>query len=531
MLSLCLIQPDKVDEPPLSAEVQELLQSFQTVFSEPEGLPPRRAVSHAIPLIEGARPVQIRPYRLAPELKDEVEKQIQEMLASGVIRPSTSSFASPLILVKKKDHTWRPCVDFRQLNALTIKSKYPVPVIDELLDELHGACWFSKLDLRAGYHQIRMKQGDEYKTAFHTHHGHLEFTVMAFGLTGAPATFQAEMNRTLAPLLRKCALVFFDDILIYSKSYEQHLDHLRQVLTLLAENEWKVKASKCAFAQRSVHYLGHVISEKGVATDEEKIATIKDWPRPMDVKQLRSVLGMTGYYRKFIDGYGSISQPLTQLLRKHVPFVWTQETELAFNCLKKALISAPVLALPDFSCTFVIETDASDVGIGAVLMQRDYPLAFVSKALGPRNRALSTYEKEYMAILLAVEQWRPYLQFREFVIKTDHASLTHLSDQRLHTPWQQKVLTKLMGLQYRIIYKKGVENRVADALSRRPHPEMEVNAVSKCQPVWITTLVDAYQQDATAQALLQRLSIAKDPHDQFTLADGIIRKKREDLAT
>lgn len=254
------------------------------------------------------------------------------------------------------------------------------------------------------------------------------------------------MNRTLAPLLRKCVLVFFDDILIYSRTYEQHLEHLKQVLSLLAENEWKVKASKCSFQQPTVHYLGHVISAAGVATDEEKIATIRDWPRPLDVKQLRSVLGMFGYYRKFIAGYGSISLPLAELLRKHVPFIWTKETELAFQCLKKALILAPVLALPDFSCTFVIETDASDGGIGAVLMQRDHPLAFVSRALGPRNWALSTYEKEYMAILLAVEQWRPYLQFKEFVIKTDHASLTHLSDQRLHTPWQQKVLSKLMGM-------------------------------------------------------------------------------------
>lgn len=181
--------------------------------------------------------------------------------------------------------------------------------------------------------------------------------------------------------------------------------------------------------------------------------------------------------------------------------------------------------LPDFSCTFVIETDASDLGIGAVLMQRDHPLAFVSKALGPRNRGLSTYEKEYMAILLAVEQWRPYLQFKEFIIKTDHASLTHLVDQRLHTPWQHKVLSKLMGLQYRILYKKGSENRVADALSRRPHPELEINAISRCQPTWMLAIVDAYQQDANAVALLQRLAIAADPNDPFTLSEGIIRKK------
>jgi hypothetical protein len=220
----------------LPVEIAALLEQFADVFTTPDGLPPQRAVTHSIPLVAGARPVQIRPYRYAPELKNEIEKQIAEMLQSGVIRPSVSSFASPLIMVKKKDQSWRPCVDYRHLNALTIKSKYPLPVIDEQLDELHGSCWFSKLDLRAGYHQIRLTEGDEYKTAFHTHHGHYEFTVMAFGLTGAPATFQAEMNRTLAPLLRKCTLVFFDDILVYSKTYDEHLQHLKLVHSLLDTN-------------------------------------------------------------------------------------------------------------------------------------------------------------------------------------------------------------------------------------------------------------------------------------------------------
>jgi hypothetical protein len=297
-------------------EVQSILDTFASIFAEPEGLPPHRAVSHSIPLIEGARPVQIRPYRLAPELKNEVEKQIAEMLHSGVIHPSASNFASPLITVNKKEQTWRPCIDFRHLNALTVKSKYPLPVIDELLDELHGACWFSKLDLRAEYHQIRLTEGDEHKTAFHTHHGHYEFTVMAFGLTGAPATFQAEMNMTLAPVRRKYAVIFFDDILVYSTNYQEHLQHLNFVLQLLQDNQWKVKISKCSFAQPSIHYLGHVISASGVATDEAKIETVKEWPTPVDVKQLRNFLGLAGYYRKFVQGYGSISQPLTALLRK-----------------------------------------------------------------------------------------------------------------------------------------------------------------------------------------------------------------------
>ena len=513
---------DPVDHVP--QEIQELLNEFPQVFSEPNGLPPKRQLSHSIPLLPGAQPVQIRPYRFAPALKTEIEKQVSEMLQSGVIRPSTSSFASPLLMVKKKDQSWRPCVDYRHLNALTAKSKYPIPVIDEILDELHGASFFSKLDLRAGYHQIRLTEGDEYKTAFHTHNGHYEFTVMAFGLTGAPATFQAEMNRTLAPLLRRSALVFFDDILIYSKNYNDHLYHLRQVLQLLAENQWKVKLSKCAFAQSSIQYLGYVISAKGVATDDSKVSAIRDWPVPKDAKQLRSVLGMLGYYRKYMRNYASISKPLTQLLHKNTPFVWTSEAQTAFDTLKSALISAPVLALPDFECLFIVETDACDVGIGAVLLQNEHPLAFVSKALGPRNRGLSTYEKEYMAILLAVDQWRSYLQHAEFVIRTDHVSLTHLTDQRLHTPWQHKVFTKLLGLQYRIVYKKGCDNRVADALSRHPHHESQLLAISCCQPVWVLTIMDAYQQDAAALALLQQLAVKPSDENGFSLRDGLIRK-------
>ena len=232
-----------------------------------------------------------------------------------------------------------------------------------------------------------------------------------------------------------------------------------------------------------------------------------------------------GFYRKYVRHYGSISRPLTQLLRTNIPFIWTSETQLAFETLKQALITAPVLALPDFTCPFVVETDASDTGIGAVLLQKEHPLAFVSKALGPRTRGLSTYEKEYMAILLAVEEWSSYLQHNEFLIRTDHASLAHLTDQRLHTLWQLKVFTKLLGLQYRIVYRKGSENKVADALSRRPHPDMEVSAISCCQPTWILSIIDAYQQDATAQQLLQRLSIAKDPDDLFTLHEGVIRHK------
>ena len=286
----------------------------------------------------------MRPYRHSPETKDEIEKQVSELLASGVIQCSRSSFSSPVILVKKKGGEWQMCIDYRRLNALTSPSSFPIPVIDELLDELSGASWFSKLDLRAGYHQIRLAEGEEFKTAFQTHSGHYEYKVMPFGLAGAPATFQGAMNSTLQSVLRRCALVFFDDILIYSRTLEDHVGHLKEVLSLLQRDQWYVKQSKCSFAQRSLSYLGFVISGEGVSTEPEKIQRVQSWPVPQNVKELRQVLGFTGYYRKFVPNYGVIARPLTHLLRKNIPFMWTSVCQTAFETLKAKLTSAPVLA-------------------------------------------------------------------------------------------------------------------------------------------------------------------------------------------
>lgn len=252
------------------------------------------------------------------------------MLQSGIIQHSTSPFSSPVLLVRKKDNSWRFCVDFRHVNAMTSKRKYPVPIIDEFLDELQGASWFSSLDLHAGFHQILLKEGEEFKTAFQTHSGHYEFRVMAFGLTGAPATFQSAMNNTLRPVLRKFALVFFDDILVYSSSLDDHAAHLDAVLGLLRQDQWKVKMFKCTFAARSISYLGHVISSEGVQTDPQKVSAVVTWPTPKNTKELCSFLGLAGYYRKFVKHFGIISKPLTNLLKKNITFCWTQEHDMAF---------------------------------------------------------------------------------------------------------------------------------------------------------------------------------------------------------
>jgi hypothetical protein len=254
------------------------------------------------------------------------------------------------------------------------------------------------------------------------------------------------MNTVLAPLLRKGVLVFIDDILIYSTTLEEHAKLLQQVLALLQKHDLKVKRSKCSFAQPRLVYLGHVISAEGVSTDPKNIAAVLKWETPKTIKQVRGFLGLAGYYRKFVRNFGQISKPLTELLKKDHVFEWTAKTEAAFRALQQALVSAPVLAIPDFSKPFVVATDASDGGVGAVLSQGGHPISYLSRALGPRNLGLSAYEKEFLAILLAVDHWRPYLQAQEFIIQSDHRSLACLDEQRLHTPWQRKALTKLLGL-------------------------------------------------------------------------------------
>jgi hypothetical protein len=412
--------------------LQMVLTEFADVFAEPEGLPPHRLYDHAITLEPDARPPNSKPYRYSPLQKDEIERQVTEMLRSGIISHSMSPYAAPVLLVKKKDGSWRFCIDYRRLNLATVKNKFPLPIVDELLDELAGATLFSKLDLRAGYHQIRMREEDEEKTAFKTHHGHFHFRVMPFGLTNAPATFQCLMNSIFSDYTRKFVIIFLDDILVYSATLQDHQEHLRLVLARLRQHQLFAKASKCSFAQDRIEYLGHMISKEGVATDAAKTQAMQDWPPPTNATELRGFLGLTGYYRKFVPRYGIIAKPLTQLLTKK-GFLWNAQAQTAFEQLKSAMVNTPVLALPNFARPFQIETDACDTGVGAVLVQDGHPIAFFSKALGVRNQKLSTYEKEFLAVMMAVDRWRAYLQRGPFVIVTDHKSLCNLGDQKLDT--------------------------------------------------------------------------------------------------
>ncbi|XP_074297152.1 uncharacterized protein LOC141627838 [Silene latifolia] len=468
------VQPGQSETPPtiegqvppaIPIEISKVLENFQDLFVEPKSLPPHRSHDHQIHLNTGTSPINVRPYRYPVVQKNAIEQITKEMLESGVVRHSQSPFSSPVVMIKKKDGSWRFCVDYRELNKSTVKDKFPIPVIDELLDELHGSSVYSKIDLRSGYWQIRMREEDIQKTAFRTHEGHYEFVVMPFGLTNAPSTFQSLMNSIFSKFLRKFILVFFDDILVYSPDVSTHINHLTQTLQILRQHQLFAKMNKCAFGVEKVEYLGHIVSAKGVATDPEKVKAMMSWPTPRNVKELRGFLGLTGYYRKFVKAYGVISKPLTNLLRKNA-FLWGMDADTAFEELKQAMSKAPVLALPDFTRPFEVETDASDIGIGAVLAQQGHPIAFISKALASKHKALSTYEKELLAVILAVEKWRPYLVGQHFVIKTDHFSLKYLLGQKITNSFQSKCLPKLLGLDYEVQYRKGKENVVADALSR-----------------------------------------------------------------
>ncbi|KAJ3704209.1 hypothetical protein LUZ61_007914 [Rhynchospora tenuis] len=509
-------------------DIEEVLSQFQGIFKEPETLPPHRKVDHQITLLPNVQPVNLRPYRHSYFQKLEIEKIIEELLKSNFIQPSTSPFASPVILVKKKDNSWRLCIDYRQLNACTIKNRYPIPIIEDLLDELKGAKIFSKVDLRSGYHQIRMNLADMQKIAFRTHKGHYKYKVMPFRLTNAPATFQALMNQVFKPFLRRFVLVFFDDILIYSSDLETHKQHLSMVLELLRENQLFAKRSKCEFGMKKIEYLGHVISEEGVATDIKKVEAMQKGPTPKTVSELRGFLGLTGYYRRFIKNYGVISKPLTDQLKKN-SFNWNGVAQEAFENLKIAMTSASMLAMPDFSKPFIVETDASDKGVGVVLMQGKKPVAFLSKSLGMKAKGLSTYEKEFIALLTAVQKWRHYLSGLPFIIRTDQISLKYLLEQRLTHAIQQKGLCKLLGLDYKVEYKKGKLNKVADALSRVEKPVEEdigeLNAVSELVPEWVKEITLSYEGDEWVNGIKEKLQKGELDVEKYTMHQGVIRYK------
>ncbi|GKD36251.1 putative reverse transcriptase domain-containing protein [Tanacetum coccineum] len=405
------------------------------------GLPLVRQVEFQIDLIPRTTPVARAPYRLAPSEMQELSNQLQK--------------------------SFRMCIDYWELNKLTIKNRYPLPRIDDLFNQLQGSSVCSKIDLRSGYHQLRVRDEDIPKTAFRTRYEHYEFQVMPFGLTNAPAVFMDLMNRVCKPYLDKFVIVFIDDILIYSRNEEEHANHLRIILELLQKEKLYAKFSKCNFWIHIVQFLGHLINNQGLHVDPAKIEAVKNWTSPATPTEVRQFLGLVGYYRRFIEGFSKIAKPLTKLTQKNKSYIWGEEQESAFQLLKQKLCEAPILALPEGNDNFVVYCDASLQGLGAVLMQREKVIAYASRQLKPHEENYTTHDLELGAVIFALKIWRHYLYGTKCTVFTDHKSLQHILRQKELNMRQRRWLELLADYDCEICYHPGKANVVADALSRK----------------------------------------------------------------
>jgi transposase InsO family protein len=466
---LCQLSEVKMDNLKVPENVQSLLTEFADVFPDelPSGLPPSRNVGHSIPTEIGAPP-PFRPlYRLSPAETEEVRKTLSELLQRGYIEPSSSPYGAPVLFVSKKDGSLRMVQDYRFLNKITIKNRYPLPRIDDLLDKIGGSTHFSSIDLRSGYHQIRITDEDVPKTAFRTPFGHYQFKVLSFGLTNAPATFQRVMNDVFSQFVGNFMVVYLDDILIYSKSAEEHEAHLRKVLETLREHKFYANKKKCEFFRSEIPFLGHIVGKDGVKVDPVKVAAVRNWTVPTDVRSLRGFLGLANYFRRFVQGFSTLVTPLTNLTRHSVVWKWTDNCQRAFDSVKVALTNAPVLASPDFEKPFEVVSDASGFGIGAVLLQEGRPIAFESRKLSGAEQNYHTTDREMLGVVHALRTWRCYLEGVQFTVITDHCPNTFFATQTTLSRRQARWSEFLQRFTFDWCYRPGRTN-VADPLSRYP---------------------------------------------------------------
>lgn len=458
------------------SDVPKEYMDLQEVFSKSRAssLPPHRPYDCAITLRPGTSPPRGRLYSLSSPETKAMESYITTSLAAGLIRPSSSPAGAGFFFVEKKEGTLRPCVDYRGLNDITVKNRYPLPLVSSAFELLQGAVVFSKLDLRNAYHLVRIKEGDEWKTAFNTASGHYEYLVMPFGLTNAPAVFQALVNDVLRDMLNRFVFVYLDDILIFSDSVSNHVSHVRQVLQRLLENQLFVKAEKCEFHRSTIPFLGYIIEAGNIRMDPKKVCAVVDWPPPTSRVELQRFLGFANFYRKFIRGYSSVAAPLTALTSTKVRFAWTPCADRAFVGLKQRFTSAPILTHPDPSLQFVVEVDASDVGVGAVLSQRSpqdqklHPCAFLSRRLSPSERNYDIGNRELLAVKVALEEWRHWLEGAEqpFLVWTDHKNLEYLHSAKRLNSRQARWALLFSRFHFTLAYRPGSKNLKPDTLSR-----------------------------------------------------------------
>lgn len=451
-------------------QLKQLLESYVDIFAQNPKKPGiTNQVNHQIHTGEN-KPINLQPYRTGLKEDEIIRKEIKEMLENDIIEPSISPWSAPVVLVKKKDGKLRFCVDYRKLNKITEKDVYPLPRIDDTIDMLAGSIYFSTLDLASGYWQIPVAREDRIKTAFKTKEGLYQFKVMPFGLCNAPATFQRAMDQLLAGLKWNSCLVYIDDIVIFSKTFAEHLQHLKQVFERIRKSRFHLKAEKCSFGKREINYLGHVISKKGIYPDLSKLSAIQSIQIPKNAKQIQQFLGLCGYYRRFIQNFAQIAEPLTQLTRKSNEFIWTPTCQKAFEELKSKLQKPPILVLPNFKEKFHISTDASNTGIGAILGQiqnnHEIVISYASRTLNQAERNYSTTERECLAVVWAIQHFRPYLYGQHFKIFTDHRALRWLQTFKANSSRLTRWNMELQGYDFEIIHKSGKNNSNADALSR-----------------------------------------------------------------
>lgn len=583
-LFLILVREDKNGEPiieinladststsiPLSAEEKELqqirskiLKEYPDVFpaSLPPGLPPKRSVEHEIELEPGAKP-SFQPHRrMSPLDLDELRVHLKELVELGHIRPSSSPYGSPVLFAKKAGEVKRRlCIDYRDLNSKTIKNRYPIPKIEELIDRLQGARYITKLDLASGYHQIRMRTTDIEKTCFTTRYGNFEFLVMPFGLTNAPSTFMMMINNVLHPYTDEFVLAYLDDLLIYSKTLQEHQKHVRLVLDKLRSEKLYCKISKCMLVQQEVPFVGYIIGKSGIRVDPKKVEAVKNWKQPTTLTETRAFLGFVGFYRKFINNHSKVVSPITDLVKTvnnpYPKFTWTEKATEAFLKIKEMLCNAPVLAIADPKLPYTLQTDSSGYSVGAVLMQDQgkglQPIAYFSKKLNEHEIKYPIHQQELAAIIYALKAWEHYLLGSKFSIKvlTDHRSLIHINKQKKlvgrQVRWSEYI--SRFGNNLQIEYITGKSNVVADALSRLPgdndnplvltspieptditssssasgkHPISELLTLhsSSITSSLSTDIINAYSNDPITVKIIQK------PTKPFTIHNSLIIKQ------
>ena len=542
----------------LPEAIKAILTEYRDVFpiDLPIGLPPvRKGHQFKIDLEDDVPPVHRPLYKLSPLALEEAKKQIQSLLEHKFIRPSESPYGAPVLFVPKKDGGLRFCVDYRWLNKKTVRNRYPLPLPEEMFDRLGGAKVFSKIDLKSGYWQIPVREGDVHKTAFKTRWGLYEYLVMPFGVTNAPAQFMNMMNDLLEEFLDRFVLVFLDDILIYSANLDQHKEHLWRVLMKLREHQLFAKASKCEFVKGSIEFLGQQICGTGVTPTEAKLKAIRDWATPQNVHDVRSFLGFTNYYRRFIRSYSDIAGPLTDLTKKGMAWQWGPHQRHAFKAMKDAYCRAPILIFPDPKLEYTIFTDASGTGAGGALLQDQgeglRPIAFLSRRLKPTEQKYSAYERELAAMAYCLQSWRHYVEGCPggVVILTDHQTLNRIMDQpvltRVQNRWMR--LGLFQSIHPVIKYHPGKANIIADALSRSQRIKVESYDESETHEQDMGTLfaltkfstemgqeeshrwIQAYEADPHFREVLQRLKQGKS-EGQYTLtSDGLIGIQKQGL--